>query len=79
MTRFFSKQDAIGVKLADNLHRPERSHCEAPKRIPDDIFQAASKNGFFIARTPVYMERSLEILHYFRQQSICNNLTGMGT
>jgi len=27
----------------------------------------------FYSRSPVYMEGHLELLHYFRQQSICDN------
>ncbi len=60
-------------QLANNLHSLERIRYAAPDRVPAEIFQAASENGFFIARTPVYMEGRLEMLHYFKQQSICNN------
>jgi RHH-type proline utilization regulon transcriptional repressor/proline dehydrogenase/delta 1-pyrroline-5-carboxylate dehydrogenase len=60
-------------QLASNLHSLERIRYAAPDRVPAEILQAASENGFFIARTPVYMEGRLEMLHYFKQQSICNN------
>jgi len=60
-------------QLAENLHTLDRIRYAASDRVPDDIFQAAAENGFFIARSPVYMEGRLELLHYFRQQSICNN------
>lgn len=60
-------------QLASTLHSLERIRYAAPDRIPAEIFEAASENGFFIGRTPVYMEGRLEIPHYFKQQSICNN------
>jgi len=60
-------------QLAENLHTLDRIRYAAPDRVPDEIFRAAAENGFFIARSPVYMEGRLELLHYFRQQSICNN------
>ncbi len=42
-------------------------------RVPDEVFEAAAKTGFYIARSPVVMEGRIELLHYLRQQSICNN------
>ncbi len=33
----------------------------------------AAEIGFYIAKTPVYMEGRLELLQYYRQQSICNS------
>ncbi len=65
---FESDQDLI-QKLQDT----ERIRYAAPERVPEELFQEAAKNGFFISRSPVYMEGRLELLHYFRQQSICNN------
>ncbi len=50
-----------------------RIRYAAPDRVPDEVFKGAAKTGFYIARTPVYMEGRLELLQYFRQQSICNN------
>ncbi len=60
-------------QLVANLHTIGRIRYANPDRVPDEIFQAAAENGFFIARSPVYMEGRLELLNYFRQQSICNN------
>ncbi|MEA2116281.1 MAG: bifunctional proline dehydrogenase/L-glutamate gamma-semialdehyde dehydrogenase [Thermodesulfobacteriota bacterium] len=44
-----------------------------PNRVPGEVILAAVRIGFYISRTPVYMEGRLELLQYFRQQSICNN------
>jgi RHH-type proline utilization regulon transcriptional repressor/proline dehydrogenase/delta 1-pyrroline-5-carboxylate dehydrogenase len=51
----------------------DRIRYAARDRVPGEIFQAAARIGFYISRTPVYMEGRLELLQYFRQQSICNN------
>jgi len=59
--------------LAEKLHSIDRIRYAAPERVPDGLFREAAKNGFFISRSPVYMEGHLELLHYFRQQSICDN------
>ena len=45
----------------------------APERVTDAVFQAAAQTGFYIARTPVMMEGRTELLHYFQEQSVCNN------
>jgi RHH-type proline utilization regulon transcriptional repressor/proline dehydrogenase/delta 1-pyrroline-5-carboxylate dehydrogenase len=51
----------------------DRIRYAARDRVPETVFQGAAETGFYIARTPVYMEGRLELLQYFRQQSICNN------
>ncbi|MEN8189315.1 MAG: bifunctional proline dehydrogenase/L-glutamate gamma-semialdehyde dehydrogenase [Thermodesulfobacteriota bacterium] len=61
------------TELAQNLPVDGRIRYAAADRVPEELFQAAAQTGFFIARSPVYMEGRLELLHYFRQQSICNN------
>ncbi len=50
-----------------------RIRYAAPDRVPDTVLTGAAERGFYISRTPVYMEGRLELLQYFRQQSICNN------
>jgi RHH-type proline utilization regulon transcriptional repressor/proline dehydrogenase/delta 1-pyrroline-5-carboxylate dehydrogenase len=37
------------------------------------IFRAAAEKGLTISRHPVHMEGRLELLHYLRQQTVCNN------
>ncbi|MBA4369450.1 MAG: aldehyde dehydrogenase, partial [Desulfobacterium sp.] len=59
--------------VADSLSTVQRIRYAAPERVPDIVFQAAAKTGFYIARRPVLMEGRIEMLHYFREQSICWN------
>ncbi|MBW2486220.1 MAG: hypothetical protein JRE72_02285 [Deltaproteobacteria bacterium] len=40
--------------------------------MPPQLFKAAAKTGFYIARSPVTMEGRIELLQYYRQQSICH-------
>ena len=51
----------------------DRIRYAGQDRVPMAVFQAAARIGFYISRSPVYMEGRLELLQYFRQQSICNN------
>ena len=50
----------------------DRIRFAAPERVPLRLFKAAAKTGFYIARSPVRMEGRIELLHYYRQQSICH-------
>ena len=50
----------------------DRIRFAAPNRVPPELFKAAAKTGFYIARSPVMMEGRIELLHYYRQQSICH-------
>ena len=50
----------------------DRIRFAAPDRVPSELFKAAAKTGFYIARSPVMMEGRIELLHYYRQQSICH-------
>ncbi len=50
-----------------------RLRYAAPDRVPEAVFQRAAEIGFYISRSPVYMDGRLELLQYFRQQSICNS------
>jgi RHH-type proline utilization regulon transcriptional repressor/proline dehydrogenase/delta 1-pyrroline-5-carboxylate dehydrogenase len=50
----------------------DRIRYAAPERVPLEVFQAAAKTGFYIARSPVKMEGRIELLQYYRQQSICH-------
>jgi len=51
----------------------ERIRYAAPDRVPRKVFAAAAETGFYIARTPVMMEGRIELLQYYRQQSVCTN------
>lgn len=50
----------------------DRIRFAAPERVPPALFAAAAKTGFYIARSPVLMEGRIELLQYYRQQSICH-------
>ena len=50
----------------------DRIRFAAPNRVPPELFKAAANTGFYIARSPVMMEGRIELLHYYRQQSICH-------
>ena len=50
----------------------DRIRYAAPDRVPPELFEAAAKTGFYIARNPVTMEGRIELLQYYRQQSICH-------
>ncbi len=50
----------------------DRIRFAAPDRVPPELFKAAAKTGFYIARDPVIMEGRIELLQYYRQQSICH-------
>jgi RHH-type proline utilization regulon transcriptional repressor/proline dehydrogenase/delta 1-pyrroline-5-carboxylate dehydrogenase len=55
------------------MSQTDRIRYAAPDRVPREVFQAAAKIGFYIARTPVMMEGRIELLQYFRQQTVCDN------
>jgi RHH-type transcriptional regulator, proline utilization regulon repressor / proline dehydrogenase / delta 1-pyrroline-5-carboxylate dehydrogenase len=41
-------------------------------RVPEPVFQAAAKTGFYISCSPVLMEGRIELLQYLQNQSICH-------
>ena len=55
------------------LPKIDRIRYAAPDRVPMEVFAAAAETGFYIARSPVAMEGRIELLHYYRQQSVCTN------
>ncbi len=59
--------------VADALGHIQRIRYAAPDRVSSEVFQAAARTGFYIARAPVLMEGRIELLHYFQNQSICDN------
>lgn len=60
-------------QLARQLPRVQRIRYAAPDRVPAALLAAAARTGFYVARTPVRMDGRLELLHYLREQSICDN------
>ena len=66
-------EDMSDDELAREVGVLGRIRYGAPQRVPGKIFKAAADTGFYISRTPVYMEGRLELLQYFQQQAICDN------
>ena len=60
-------------ELIKSIPTIDRIRYAAPERVPGDILQAAAEIGFYISRTPVMMDGRIELLQYYRQQSICDN------
>jgi RHH-type proline utilization regulon transcriptional repressor/proline dehydrogenase/delta 1-pyrroline-5-carboxylate dehydrogenase len=59
--------------LIRRLPAIDRIRYAAPDRVSELVYRAAAETGFYIARNPVMMEGRIELLQYYRQQSICNN------
>jgi RHH-type proline utilization regulon transcriptional repressor/proline dehydrogenase/delta 1-pyrroline-5-carboxylate dehydrogenase len=60
-------------ELIASLLKIDRIRYAAPQRVPGKVFAAAAETGFYIARSPVAMEGRIELLQYYRQQSVCTN------
>ena len=59
--------------VVNMMPRIQRIRYAAPERVPQTVYEGAAKTGFYIARTKVMMEGRIELLQYFRQQSICDS------
>jgi len=59
--------------LIASIPEVDRIRYAAPDRVPKEVFAAAAETGFYIARTPVLMDGRIELLQYYRQQSVCTN------
>ena len=59
--------------MLKSLPSIDRIRYAAPDRVAPEVFEAAAATGFYIARTPVMMDGRIELLQYYRQQSICHN------
>jgi len=59
--------------LIELMPQIQRIRYAAPDRVPFEVYQAAAKTGFYISRTSVMMEGRIEMLQYFKEQSICDN------
>jgi RHH-type proline utilization regulon transcriptional repressor/proline dehydrogenase/delta 1-pyrroline-5-carboxylate dehydrogenase len=60
-------------ELIRGLPEYDRIRYAAAERVPRAVFAAAAQTGFYIARSPVLMDGRIELLQYYRQQSICTN------
>jgi RHH-type proline utilization regulon transcriptional repressor/proline dehydrogenase/delta 1-pyrroline-5-carboxylate dehydrogenase len=61
------------AELIDSIPRIDRIRYAAADRVPAAVFAAAAETGFYIARSPVSMDGRIELLQYYRQQSVCAN------
>ncbi len=59
--------------LVATIPKLQRIRYAAPDRAPALVLFEAAKTGFHISRTPVYMEGRIELIQYFREQSISHN------
>ena len=59
--------------LSDKISSISRIRYAAPDRVPEKILKKAAKHGFYIARNKVLQEGRIELLNYFKEQSICDN------
>ena len=55
------------------LPKIDRIRYAASQRVPREVFTAAAETGLYIARSPVAMEGRIELLQYYRQQSVCTH------
>lgn len=65
-------------ELAQNLEKVDRIRYAAPDRVPELLLKKAAVTGFYIASAPVLMEGRIELLHYVRNQSICDSFHRYG-
>ena len=59
--------------LIQTLTKIQRIRYAHPDQVPSSVMAAAAEKGFYISRMPVLMEGRIELLHYFQEQSICDN------
>ena len=60
-------------EVADLLPTVQRLRFAAPERVPEVVYQAAARQGRYMARAPVLMDGRIELMHYFINQSICDS------
>jgi RHH-type proline utilization regulon transcriptional repressor/proline dehydrogenase/delta 1-pyrroline-5-carboxylate dehydrogenase len=60
------------TELIESMGEVNRFRYAAWDRVPEKILVESSLKGFYISRSPVLMEGRIELLQYFREQSICN-------
>lgn len=59
-------------EVCGELLRLEGLRYAAPDRVPESVFKAAADIGFYISREKVLMDGMVELLQYYREQSICD-------
>ncbi|MEW6265826.1 MAG: bifunctional proline dehydrogenase/L-glutamate gamma-semialdehyde dehydrogenase [Thermodesulfobacteriota bacterium] len=74
--RFLSGLDLIrqnDAEVAQTIPQVQLIRCAAPERVPPEVYREAARTGFYISRSRVLMEGRIELLQYFREQSLCYN------
>ncbi len=70
------KSDKLVVEsdkeLIDSIPEIARIRYAGVDRVPDQVFKAAAKSGFYLSYTPVLLEGRIELLQYTLNQSICH-------
>ena len=61
------------LELAEITGKIQRIRYAAPERVSPEILNHAANTGFYIARSRVVMEGRIELLHYVKEQSICDS------
>ena len=64
------QEDRDLIQMLSKIQRIRYAH---PDRASSAVLAAAAEKGFYISRMPVMMEGRIELLQYFREQSICDN------
>ena len=59
--------------LASAILKYDRIRYASTDRVPDIILKKAAETGTYISRADVMMEGRIELIQYFREQSICDN------
>jgi len=59
--------------------RTDRVRYAEPSRVPDSVLRAVGDSGVYIARSPVLAEGRIEMLWYYREQSISFDYHRYGT
>ncbi|OQW98423.1 MAG: aldehyde dehydrogenase [Desulfobacteraceae bacterium A6] len=60
-------------ELAEMTEKIQRIRYAAPERVSPEILNHAANTGFYIAKSRVVMEGRIELLHYVKEQSICDS------
>ncbi len=74
--KFFKDEEILSQsdnELAAMIPQIDMIRYAAKSRVPDEVFKNAALKGFYISSTKVVMEGSVELLQYYREQSICNS------
>ncbi len=60
-------------ELITMMPKVQRIRYAAADRVPMAIYRKAAETGFYISRSPVYMEGRIELLNYIQEQAVSHN------